>query len=53
MESPTQEAVGEVAPVDYNAMRVDELKALCKEKGIDGYSSMNKEELVKVLEGAE
>lgn len=34
---------------DYSAMTLAELKAVAKEKGIKGYSSMKKEELLKEL----
>jgi hypothetical protein len=33
----------------YAAMTVTELRALCKERGITGYSKMNEAELIDVL----
>ncbi|MBC8581563.1 MAG: Rho termination factor N-terminal domain-containing protein [Clostridiales bacterium] len=39
--------------VSYETMKITELKALCKEKGIEGYSSMTKSELIKVLEATQ
>lgn len=39
------------AGVDYSGMKVSELKNIAKEREIEGYSDMKKNELVKVLEG--
>lgn len=36
---------------NYEEMTVDELKVLCKEKGIEGYSTLKKAELIQLLEG--
>jgi hypothetical protein len=37
--------------VDYSSMLVRELRDLCRERGIEGYSDMRKAELVAVLSG--
>ena len=35
---------------NYKNMNVKELKSVCKDKGIKGYSKMKKNELINVLE---
>lgn len=37
--------------MDYLKMSVIELKKICKEKGIKGYSKMKKRELINKLQG--
>ena len=44
MEEPQEETV------DYSSMTVTQLKAIAKEKGIEGYSNLKKAELIERLE---
>jgi hypothetical protein len=36
--------------VDFNSLKVTELKALAKEKGLTGYTSLRKAQLIEMLE---
>ena len=45
----TKKAAKKEATVDYSAMTLTELKAVCKEKGIKGYSSLKKDEIIELL----
>lgn len=36
-------------PADLESVKADELKAVVKEKGIEGYSSLKRDELLAVL----
>lgn len=35
--------------VDYDSMTTDQLKALCKNNGLEGYTTLNKEDLIKFI----
>ena len=45
----TKKAAKKEAKVDYTAMTLTELKAVCKEQGIKGYSSLKKDEIIALL----
>ena len=45
------EAINETEVVNYNDLTVKELRDIAKERNIEGYSTLSKEELVAVLEG--
>lgn len=44
------EAEVEVEVVNYSDLTVKELKDIAKERNIEGYSTLNKEDLISVLE---
>lgn len=46
---PKKPAEAEV--VNYRDLTVKELKDIAKERNIEGYSTLNKEDLIAVLEG--
>lgn len=45
------EVVNETEVVTYNDLTVKELRDIAKERNIEGYSTLNKEDLIAVLEG--
>ena len=49
IEKEVSEPVMETEEVSYEDMKLSELKAIAKEQGVKGYSSMKKEELLNVL----
>lgn len=51
-EKPAEtEVVNETEVVTYNDLTVKELRDIAKERNIEGYSTLSKEELIAVLEG--
>jgi large subunit ribosomal protein L21 len=47
--APAKKAPAKVSKVDYSKMTVAELKAAAKDKGISGYTSLKKAELIAAL----
>lgn len=41
----------ETEAIDYSDLTVKDLKDIAKERNIEGYSALNKEDLIAVLEG--
>jgi hypothetical protein len=42
--------VNQIENINYNSMTVEQLKGICKDKGLEGYSSLSKDDLVKFVQ---
>lgn len=50
LKEEKEKSLGGNASIKYSEMTIPDLQALCKEKGLSGYSNLSKDELVKFIE---
>ena len=50
VEEKEEDSLNGSGSINYSEMTIADLQALCKEKGLSGYSNLPKDELVKFIE---